>query len=105
MFTASTDGIYKGAYHDGKITGFFSGSKLCGYGHGRSYYSQGIEYVFDEMLANYSAIVKMSGAEEGMKKIEQYLGKTLTNLISSTYNQMSLQNDMTQSINQTQTRR
>ena len=99
------DGIYKGAYHDGTITGFFSGSKLSGYGHGRSYYSQGIEYVFDEMLANYSAIVKMSGAEEGMKKIEQYLGKTLANLISSTYNQMSLQNDMTQSINQTQTRR
>ena len=96
------DGIYKGAYHDGTITGILSGSRISGYGHGRSYYSQGIEYVFDEMIANYSAIVKMSGPEDGMKKLEQYLGKELAKLISTTYNQMALQNNMTQSINQTQ---
>ena len=99
------DGIYKGAYHDGTITGILSGARISGYGHGRSYYSQGIEYVFDEMIANYSAIVKMSGPEEGMKKLEQYLGKELAKLISTTYNQMALQNNMTQSINQTQIRR
>lgn len=97
------DGIYKGAYHDGLMTGFFSGAKLSGYGHGRHYYSQGIEYVFDEMMANYSAIVKMSGPEEGMKKLEQYLGRDLAKLVFTTYNQMALQNTMTQSISQAQT--
>lgn len=99
------DGIYKGAYRDGTITGIISGVRLSGYGHGRSYYAQGIEYVFDEMMANYAAIVKMSGPQEGMKKLEQYLGKDLARLVSNTYNQMALQNNMTQTINQTQIRR
>ena len=96
------DGIYKGAYHDGQVTGFFSGSRLSGYGHGRRYYSQGLEYVFDEMLANYSSIVKMAGPELGMKKMEKYLGKDLAYMIATTYNQMALQSTMSQTINQTQ---
>lgn len=96
------DGIYKGAYHDGTMTGILSGASISGYGHGRNYYSQGIEYVFDEMIANYAAIIKMAGPEIGMTRLEKYLGSQLAQMISNTYNQMVLQNDMTQSINQTQ---
>ena len=99
------DGIYKGDYHDGKITGIFSGTKLKGgYGHGRNYYSQrSSETVFNEMIANFSANVKLEGLEPTIKIMEKYLGKELTNMVLNSYNKMALQNIMVQSINQSQT--
>ncbi len=99
------DGIYKGDYHDGKITGIFSGTKLKGgYGHGRNYYSQrSSETVFNEMIANFSANVKLEGLEPTIKIMEKYLGKELTNMVLNSYNKMVLQNIMVQTINQSQT--
>lgn len=94
------DGIYRGKYRDGEKFSVLSGRKLSGYGHGVAYYSQGIEYIFDEMIANYSSITKMAGANVAYKHLEKYFGHELAKTIASSYNQMSLQHKISQTYDQ-----
>ena len=67
-----------------------------GCGHGINYYSSGEEIIFNEMLANYSSVVKLSDYNKVIRKMEQYLGKKLINMIAKTYYEIALQNKMNQ---------
>lgn len=80
------DAVHLGKYQYGKLKDK-DGNEIIGCaGHGEDYYSRGIEWIFDEMIANYSEIVKSSNPQEGLKLLREYAGDELTNLLESYYN-------------------
>lgn len=86
------DGIYRGKYFDGKIRNCITGTRFTGgYGHGSKYYSDDTDLIFNEMLANYSAIMKTSNPQIGSQKLNQYMNPQLVSMIENSYIQMALQ--------------
>ena len=55
------------------------------YGHGVNYYSRGISNVIDEMIANYSEIVKSRNPKEGLRLLREYMGDELVDYLASYY--------------------
>lgn len=94
------DGILGGKLRDGKIMDMLGFSYLKGgYGHGEEYYAKGILWVFDEMMANYSEIMKSKKPEEGIKELRKYLGDDLIDMVATYYNNYVLNNTYQPTIN------
>lgn len=85
------DGIYAGKLKGGILTDKDGNKIKGGYGHGIPYYSRGTSWIFDEMIANYSSIVKSENPLEGLQLLEKYIGKELTMFISEYYDKNILQ--------------
>ena len=80
------DGIYKGKFRSGKLVDK-DGKKIDpAFGHGINYYARGPSWVVDEMLANYSEIMKSKNPEEGIKLLRYFIGDEVVNYISEYYN-------------------
>ena len=62
-----------------------------GYGHGIAYYQRGINWSFDETIANYSAIIKSVDSTEIITYLKSIVGEKFINCIEDYYrNQISL---------------
>ena len=80
------DGIYKGKFHDGKIPDILGFSNVASaYGHGSKYYEDDYELIFNEMIANYSEIIKSSHPQEGIEELRFFIGNKLVNMIETYY--------------------
>ena len=85
------DGIYKGKFRDDKLKDKEGKTIKHAYGHGLSYYASGITFVFDEMLANYSEIMKSKNPEKGIEMLRYYIGDEIVNFVSEYYNKQIVQ--------------
>lgn len=80
------DGIYEGKFRDGKLTDVLGLTYLrSSYGHGINYYKDDLQSVFNEMIANYSEIMKSKNPKEGLEMLRFYLGDELVHMISNYY--------------------
>lgn len=85
------DGIYKGQYKGGVLKDS-NGHKISPtFGHGIEYYSRGTEWAFNEMIANYSAIVKSNNSEIGIQQLREHIGEELFILLQDYYQKQILQ--------------
>lgn len=85
------DGISKGKFKGG-ILKDSNGEKIPpAYGHGIEYYSRGIDWIFEEMIANYSEIVKTENPSNGLEELKYYVGEELLNIIREYYDLNILQ--------------
>ena len=55
------------------------------YGHGIRYYTFGEEYVFGEMIANYSLIIKSKKSEKALQILRDIVGDELVDLLDDFY--------------------
>lgn len=85
------DGIHVGRLKGGILKDKDNNNILPGYGHGIEYYSRGNEWIFDEMIANFSEISKSEKSEEGLKELKEYIGEELFNLLQAYYTKEILQ--------------
>lgn len=78
------DAIYKGKYFEGKLN-YEDKTLKCKWGHGEEYYMIGMELVFNEILADYSRIIKTPNPQEGLEKLRLYVGDELVELLNKYY--------------------
>ena len=64
--------VYAGKLKGGILTDKDGNKIKGGYGHGIPYYSRGTSWIFDEMIANYSSIVKSENPLEGLQLLEDF---------------------------------
>ena len=79
------DGIYEGRFRDNLLKDSEGNVIMHAYGHGVNYYSRGISNVIDEMIANYSEIVKSRNPKEGLRLLREYMGDELVDYLASYY--------------------
>ena len=79
------DGIVHGRFRDNKLVSEDGNIIKHAYGHGLNYYLRGSAWAFDEMLANYSEIVKSENPEEGINALRYFIGNEIIDIISDYY--------------------
>jgi hypothetical protein len=79
------DGIYTGKYKTGELVDNYGFPVPPAYGHGVAYYEREIKWVFDETMANYSAISKSTNSKEGLSLLRELVGERFINCIESFY--------------------
>ena len=79
------DGIYTGKYRSGELVDNHGFPVPSAYGHGVAYYEREIKWVFDETMANYSAISKSPNSKEGLALLRELVGERFINCIESFY--------------------
>ena len=78
------DAIYAGKYIDGRLE--YNGRIIKGeWGHGQEYYMIGTELIFNEILADYSRIIKSPNPKEGIEMLTYYVGKELVDFLHRYY--------------------
>ena len=78
------DAVYAGKYYNSKLK-TKEGQEIEGtFGHGIAYYNS-IDSIFQEMIANYSLILKSDGKEEGISLLKELFGKSLVNILDNFY--------------------
>ena len=78
------DAIYAGKYIDGRLK--YNGRIIKGeWGHGQEYYMIGTELIFNEILADYSRIIKSPNPKEGIEMLTYYVGKELVDFLHRYY--------------------
>lgn len=78
------DAIYKGKYRDNKLV--FNNKIIPGYwGHGEKYFMSGTEIIFNEILADYSRIIKSPNPQEGIQVLTYYVGAELVDFLHRYY--------------------
>ena len=78
------DAVYAGEYHNSRLT-TLSGEEIEGtFGHGISYYSS-INSIFQEMIANYSLILKSDNKERALAMLKELVGENLLNILDNFY--------------------
>lgn len=78
------DAIYVGKYRSEEL--IYDGHVIPeGYGHGVAYYENGSFYIFSEIMANFSAIVKSRDANEVLSYLKEIVGEELINLLDNYY--------------------
>lgn len=84
------DAVSRGHFSAGKLKDI-SGNRIrpCA-GHGLFYYNVEKSLVFDEIMANYSTIIKSPRSEEGIYWLRKCLGDELLSFISNYYNNIML---------------
>lgn len=87
------DAIYVGRYKSEEL--IYDGNVIPeGYGHGVAYYENGLVYIFDEIMANFSAIVKSRDANEVLSYLKDITGEEFVNLLENYYkNEMCIKRD------------
>ncbi len=87
------DAIYTGKYKSEEL--IYDGNVIPeGFGHGVEYYERGLVYIFDEIMANFSAIVKSSDANEVLSYLKDITGEEFVNLLENYYkNEMCIKRD------------
>ncbi len=79
------DGLTGGKLKDGILVNN-NGEKIKStYGHGINYYIFGNEFIFDEMIANYSEIIKSESPDEGIEALRYFIGDELTDMLIDYY--------------------
>lgn len=67
-----------------------------GYGHGIAYFEKGIDTMFDEIVANFSSIIKSYDRNETISYLKDIAGEEFINLLNNYYtNEICLKNDKT----------
>lgn len=93
------DAVHGGKYLDGRLVDK-NGNNIRGtVGHGQEYYNnqspnlkkRNIENIFDEMLANYVALLKGENSKRNLNYLRNYIGEELFNLIQNYYQTQILQ--------------
>ncbi len=78
------DAIYRGKYIDKCLE--YNGQIICGeWGHGQEYYMIGTELIFNEILADYSRIIKSPNPQEGIEMLTYYVGEELVDFLNRYY--------------------
>ena len=78
------DAIYEGEFYHSKLK-TDDGEKIKGvFGHGIGYYYSK-DIVFQEIIANYSSIIKSDRKEESLAILEAMVGKELLILLDNFY--------------------
>lgn len=87
------DAIYVGKYRSEEL--IYDGHVIPeGYGHGVAYYENGSFYIFSEIMANFSAIVKSTDANEVLSYLKEIVGEELINLLENYYkNEICIKGD------------
>lgn len=80
------DAIHKGKFKGGVLKDNNGEEIKPAYGHGIEYYSRGLDWIFNEMIANYSEIVK-SRDPNGLKELREYVGDELVDFIIDYYDE------------------
>ena len=81
------DAVYEGAYVEEQVLDE-DGVTIPGkFGHGSDYYSRGQEWIFGEMIANYSLISKSPNSLEIIDMFKRYVGEELYLLIKKYYDE------------------
>ena len=78
------DSIYDGKFRSGEL--FVKDSKIIPtFGHGIAYYNRGLEWCFDENMADYSGIIKSVDGKEAMAYLKEIVGERFVTLIDNYY--------------------
>ena len=77
---------------DAVSVGKLCDSDIVKYGHGSKYYNSGVSS-FEEIIANYSVIIKSKNKIEGIKMLKYYVGEELVDLLEEFYNNRILDDD------------
>ncbi len=84
------DAIHHGAYMESILS--YQGERIMGnYGHGLYYYTRGTQLILNEMVANYSRILK-ANSKTGIKTLRKYVGDELVDFLDKYYNENILSN-------------
>ncbi len=87
------DSIFEGKFRSGELLDSDNNKILPTSGHGVAYYSRGVDWAFNETIANYSAIVKSVDGKEMLRYLREIVGERFINCIESYYrNNISLSN-------------
>ena len=78
------DGIYDGKFSEGKLIDFMTLMPIRpSYGHGEKYYKNNLQAKFDELVANYAAVIKHT--ENDIKIFRHAIGEELFKFIEEYY--------------------
>lgn len=79
------DAIHHGAYMESILA--YNGIPIKGnYGHGLFYYTRGTQIILNEMIANYSRILK-TNSKTGIDALRKYVGDELVDFLDKYYNE------------------
>ena len=85
------DGIYVGKFKGGVLIDAQGEKIKPTFGHGIEYYSRGTEWAFNEMIANYSSIIKSKDSKLGLQQLKEHIGEELYMLLEEYYQKQILQ--------------
>ena len=87
------DAIYNGKFRSGELINKDGNIILPCPGHGIAYYSKGTNWSFDELIANFSAILKSPDRREILSYLKRIVGEEFVNYMENYYkNEITLSN-------------